>query len=193
LEYEAHVCSLTAHDIYQLDDGIPERVVLEAATDISPFCEVGSWYSLTARDINQLDDHILESVDLEETTDISPFCEVGYWDWVKLHDKGIVFSDDALVLGKFLDPSIDVNTVLTQQVMKVNGEAENHSMVHLLTPKECVYATLCKKRNGFWLPYMIGGDRKLPSGIKDQLTYILYPTLRTMPCGKMMTVCLFLP
>ena len=66
---------------------------------------------------------------MEETTDISPFCEDGSWNWFKFHGKGIVLSDDALVLGKFLGSSIDVNPVLTQRVMKANGEAENHLTV----------------------------------------------------------------
>ncbi|KAL7475891.1 hypothetical protein ACHAW6_001785 [Cyclotella cf. meneghiniana] len=43
LEYESYVCLHTAHDIYQLDGGVPETVVLGETADISPFCEFSFW------------------------------------------------------------------------------------------------------------------------------------------------------
>jgi len=64
-------------------------------------------FTHTAHDIFQLDDHFPEMAILSETTDISPFCEFGFWDW-EFRDKCVVFPDNALVLGKYLSPHIDV-------------------------------------------------------------------------------------
>jgi hypothetical protein len=77
-----------------------------------------------------------------ETADISPFCEFGFWDWVKFRDKGVPYPDDALVLGKYLGPSIDVGPAMTQCIMKANGEIEDRSTACSLTPEECVNVAL---------------------------------------------------
>ncbi|KAL7474823.1 hypothetical protein ACHAW6_000772 [Cyclotella cf. meneghiniana] len=90
----------------------------------------------TAHDIFQLNGHIPDMVTLGETADISPFCEFGFWDWVKFQHRGVAFSDDPLVLGKYLGPIIDVGPALTQHVMKANDKYEDWSIVHQLTPKE---------------------------------------------------------
>eukprot|EP00804_Cyclotella_cryptica_P027817 CCRYP_009226-RA/>CCRYP_009226-RA protein AED:0.27 eAED:0.33 QI:0/0/0/1/0/0/4/0/432 len=62
--------------------------------------------SHTAHDIYRLDGRVPRQSSLE-TADISPFCEFGFWDWVKFSDQGVAFPGDALVLGKYLGPSID--------------------------------------------------------------------------------------
>ena len=106
LEYESYIHSHTAHDIYSLDERVPETVVSG------------------------------------ETADISPFCEFGFWDWVKFRDQGVAFPDDALVLGKYLGPSIDVGPAMTSQVMKANGKFEDCLMVRTLNSEEHVNAAL---------------------------------------------------
>ena len=46
LDFEANVRSNTALDIYMLQGGVPETVMLGGNSDISPFCEHGpSYYS----------------------------------------------------------------------------------------------------------------------------------------------------
>jgi hypothetical protein len=79
-----------------------------------------------------------------ETADISPFFEFCYWNWVRFGDKDITFPDDVLVLGKYHGLNIDVGHAIMQCVTKANGKVEDHSTVHLLTPEDCVRATLHK-------------------------------------------------
>eukprot|EP00804_Cyclotella_cryptica_P026575 CCRYP_014011-RA/>CCRYP_014011-RA protein AED:0.14 eAED:0.14 QI:0/0/0/1/0/0.25/4/0/793 len=71
--------------------------------------------SHTAHDIYRLDGPVPEMVVSGETTGISPFCEFGFWDWVKFWDQGVAFPGNALVLGKYLGPSINVARVLHQK------------------------------------------------------------------------------
>jgi len=98
--------------------------------------------SHTAHDIYRLDGRVPKTVVSGETADTSSFCEFGSWDWVKFREKGVAFPDDTLVLGKYLGSSIDVGPAMTQLIMKANGEIEDHSTVHSLTPNECVNAAL---------------------------------------------------
>ena len=60
-----------------------------------------------------------------KTADISPLYEFGFWDWVRFCVRGVAFPDNPLVLGKYLDPSIDGWPVMTQHVMKANREYED--------------------------------------------------------------------
>ena len=43
LEYEALICSNTAHDIYELGGETPETIMSGETPDISQLCELG-WY-----------------------------------------------------------------------------------------------------------------------------------------------------
>eukprot|EP00804_Cyclotella_cryptica_P003812 CCRYP_018937-RA/>CCRYP_018937-RA protein AED:0.24 eAED:0.24 QI:0/0/0/1/0.66/0.5/4/0/462 len=63
--------------------------------------------SHTAHDIYRLDGRVPETIVSGETADIGPFCEFGFWDWVKSQDQGVAFPGDALILGKYMGPSID--------------------------------------------------------------------------------------
>ena len=96
--------------------------------------------SHTAHDIYRLDGRVPKTVVSGEIADISSFCELGFWVWVKFHDHGVAFPGDALVLGKYLGLSIDVGPDMTQHIMKANGEIEDCSTGHSLTPEECVNA-----------------------------------------------------
>jgi len=84
-----------------------------------------------------------------ETTNIGPFCEFGSWDWVKVQYKSVTFHDDALVLGKYLGPSIDVGPAMMQSVMKANGKVEDHSTVRFLTSNEFINAAMHKEQEHF--------------------------------------------
>ncbi len=79
----------------------------------------------SAHDILQLDGQIPEMIILGKTADISPFCEFGFWDWIQFKEDGVTFSDDQMVLGKYLGPSIDVGPAIMQCVMKANGKYED--------------------------------------------------------------------
>jgi hypothetical protein len=71
-----------------------------------------------------------------ETSDISQFCEFEWFERVKFWDDAIQFSDDSLVLGRYLGPSIDVGPVLTAKILKQNGEVVHWSTYRGLTPEE---------------------------------------------------------
>eukprot|EP00804_Cyclotella_cryptica_P025829 CCRYP_002699-RA/>CCRYP_002699-RA protein AED:0.25 eAED:0.20 QI:0/-1/0/1/-1/1/1/0/678 len=105
--------------------------------------------SHTAHDIYRLDGRVPETIVLGETADISPFCEFGFWDWVKFRDQGVAFPGDALVLSKYLDPSIDVGPALTSRVMKANGEIEDRSTVRALAAEERVSTALFIEQQQF--------------------------------------------
>jgi hypothetical protein len=102
--------------------------------------------SHTAHDIYCLDCHVPKTVVSGETADISPFCEFGFWDWVKFREQGAAFPDDAMVLGKYLGPSIDVGLDMTSCIMKANGELEDRSTVCALTSEERVNAALFREQ-----------------------------------------------
>jgi hypothetical protein len=91
--------------------------------------------SHTAHDIYCLDSRVHETIVSGETADIRPFCEFGFWDWVQFRDHGIAFPDNALVIGKYLGPSIDVGKAMTQRIMKANGEIKDRSTVCSSLPR----------------------------------------------------------
>ena len=59
----------------------------------------------------------------------------------------VAFPDDQLVLGKYLGPSIDVRPAMMQHDMKANGGYEDQSIVHQLTPKECMSLAMQKEQH----------------------------------------------
>ncbi|KAL7474926.1 hypothetical protein ACHAW6_000869 [Cyclotella cf. meneghiniana] len=97
---------------------------------------------------------------LGETADISPFYEFVCWDWVKFREDGVAFPDDQMVLGKYLSPSIDVGPAMMQRVMKANGEYEDQSTLHQLTPMH-VLRVLHRKCDANGVP--VGKAHKQPS------------------------------
>ncbi|KAL3786440.1 hypothetical protein HJC23_011021 [Cyclotella cryptica] len=105
--------------------------------------------SHTVHGIYRLDGPVPETIVSGETANISPFCEFGFWDWVKFQDQGVAFPGDALVLGKYLGPSIDVGPAMTSRVMKANGEIEDRSTVRALTAEDRVSAALFREQQQF--------------------------------------------
>jgi hypothetical protein len=103
----------------------------------------------TTHDIVQLDGRVPETVVLGKTAVISPYCELGFWDRVEFREQGVAFPDDALVLGKYLGPSIDVGLAMTSRVMKADGKMEDRSTVCALTSEERVNATLFHEQQEF--------------------------------------------
>ena len=98
---------------------------------------------------HQLDCRFSETVILGETADICPFCEFGILEWVKFREDSVTFPDDQMVLGKYLGPSIDVGPAMTQHDMKANGEYEDRSTLHQLTPKEHMSPAMHKEKEAF--------------------------------------------
>eukprot|EP00804_Cyclotella_cryptica_P015837 CCRYP_006340-RA/>CCRYP_006340-RA protein AED:0.27 eAED:0.33 QI:64/0/0/1/0/0.33/3/0/257 len=77
----------------------------------------------TTHDIYHLDGRVPETVVSGETADISPFYEFGFWDWVKFRDQGVAFPGNALVLGKYLGPSIDELARVLHRKRDADGKA----------------------------------------------------------------------
>ena len=89
--------------------------------------------SHTAHNIYRLDGRVPKTVVSGETANMSPFCEFGFWDWVKFQEHSVAFPDDAMVLGKYLGPSIDVGPAMTSCIMKAKSKMEDCLMVCALT------------------------------------------------------------
>ena len=61
------------------------------------------------------------------TSDISQFRKHGFYDWVVFRYEPIQYSDENLVLSRYLGPEIDVGTAMTANIMKGNGEVVHRS------------------------------------------------------------------
>jgi hypothetical protein len=105
--------------------------------------------SHTAHDIYRLDGRVPKTVVSGETADISPFCEFSFWDWVKFREHCVAFPDDAMVLGKYLGPSIDIGPAMTSRIMNANGKLEDRSTVRALTSEERLNAALFQEQQEF--------------------------------------------
>jgi hypothetical protein len=103
----------------------------------------------TTHDIYRLDGRVPKTVVSGETADICPFCEFGFWDWVKFREQGVAFPGDAMVLDKYLGPSIDVGLAMTSRILKANGKLEDQSKVRALTSEERVNAALFRGQQEF--------------------------------------------
>ena len=55
---------------------------------------------------------------------------------MKFRDNAVAYTEDKLVLGKYLGPSIDVGPAMTARIMKANGEVVDRSTLRRLTPEE---------------------------------------------------------
>eukprot|EP00804_Cyclotella_cryptica_P001676 CCRYP_009051-RA/>CCRYP_009051-RA protein AED:0.08 eAED:0.08 QI:0/0/0/1/0.5/0.6/5/0/841 len=131
--------------------------------------------SHTAHDIYRLDGRVPETVVSGETADISPFCEFGFWDWVKFRDQGVAFPGDALVLGKYLGPSIDrdpdgslvgtahTNPVLDTRIYEVRFPDGRTEELAANVIAEAVYAQCDADGNQYVLLDAIVDYRKDPS------------------------------
>ncbi|KAL7475175.1 LOW QUALITY PROTEIN: hypothetical protein ACHAW6_001102 [Cyclotella cf. meneghiniana] len=113
------------HEIRELKKGAA-RKLNRSGTPRWLWCFVLEYESYvclhTAHDFYQLDGCIPK---MGETADICPFYEFGFWDWVKFKENDVAFSDDQMVLGKYVGPSIDVGPAMMQHVMKASGKYEH--------------------------------------------------------------------
>ena len=66
-----------------------------------------------------------------ETSDISQFCEFELYDWIMFRDSAALFPEDKMVLGRYLEPSIDIGPAMTVKIMNSNGW-----VVHWLTYRD---------------------------------------------------------
>ena len=81
--------------------------------------------SNTAQEIYKLDWEVPKTVMSGETSDISQFCELEWFECVIIRDKTAPFPDDALKLGHYLGPSVDISPALTTKF-----PTENRQVLH---------------------------------------------------------------
>jgi hypothetical protein len=76
------------------------------------------------------------------TADISQICEFAWYDWVMFCNtvNTIAFPNKRLILGRYLEPAIDIGLALTAKILKQNGQYVCRLTLHHLTLEE----TLCK-------------------------------------------------
>ena len=70
------------------------------------------------------------------TADISHIAEFAWYDWVMFRDNTPTFPDDALTLGRYLGPALDVGSALTTNILKANGQFVARSTLRHLTDVE---------------------------------------------------------
>ena len=73
-----------------------------------------------------------------ETSEITTFCEFGWYQWVYFRDISVTFPGYKLVLGRYCEPSIDVEPVLTAKILRNNGQQFHRSIYRALRPDELV-------------------------------------------------------
>ena len=77
--------------------------------------------SHTANDIFSLNGQVPETVVSGETADISPFSPFKWYEWVMFRDTSVPFSNDQMVLGCDLGPTIDIGPTMTRKILKERG------------------------------------------------------------------------
>ncbi len=84
-----------------------------------------------------------------ETADISPFANFKWYEWVLFRDTSVTYPDDTMVLGRDLQPAIDIGPATTRKVLKANGKVVYRSTVRGLTLEEMADETMTKERSKF--------------------------------------------
>ena len=82
----------------------------------------------TSLDVHILHGGVSETVMLGGTSDISQFFGHRFYNWVMFRDEPIQYSDENLVFGRYLGPTIYTGLEITAKIMNANIE-----VVHLLT------------------------------------------------------------
>ena len=96
-----------------------------------------------------LDGQVPETIMSDQTSDISQFCELGFYEWVMFRDEPIQFPNDNPVLGRYLEPAINVGSAMTAKIMKLNGEVVYFSTYSPLTNAERVNLAHIAMRKDF--------------------------------------------
>ena len=78
--------------------------------------------SNTVLDIYMLQVEFLETLMFGGPPDISQLCEHGFYDLFMFRYEPIQYPGENPVLGRYLEPAIDVSPEMTAKIMKENGE-----------------------------------------------------------------------
>ncbi|KAL7484333.1 hypothetical protein ACHAW6_009973 [Cyclotella cf. meneghiniana] len=128
-------CNSTKHEIRELKKGAARKLTWP-----------GYVCSHTAYDIYCLG-RVPKTLDSRELLTLAHSVTLVFGIGLNSGKKGVTFSDDILVNGKYLGPSTDVGPAMIQHNMKANGEIKDHSMVRSLTPEECELARVLHQKN----------------------------------------------
>ena len=89
--------------------------------------------SCTSNGIYMTNGKVPETIMTGSTADISHIAGFAWYDWVMFRDNTPTFPDDALTLGRYLGPALDVGSALTANILKANGQFVARSMLRHLT------------------------------------------------------------
>ena len=70
------------------------------------------------------------------STDISDICEFEFYEWVMFNDSQATFPETKFHVGLWLGPSVDVGSVLTYKILKINVQVVQSSTIRHLTLDE---------------------------------------------------------
>ena len=83
------------------------------------------------------------------TADISNICEYPWYDRVIFRYQPITYPYFPIVLGWYLEPDIDVRSVMTYKILKENGEYVCRTTVWSLIPTGLAWSEHTQLRNKF--------------------------------------------
>ena len=94
--------------------------------------------SNTSNDMYMTNGKVPETNMTGDTADISHICEFAWYDWVMFRDNIPTFSDDKLILGRYLGLATDIGSALTSKILKSNGQVVYRSTLRHLNDDEHV-------------------------------------------------------
>ena len=92
--------------------------------------------SHTALDILGLEGHVPETLMSGQTADISTIFEFEWFQWVMFYEPTETYPSKKWTVGRYVGSSIDVGTVMTQKILKSNGEFVSRNTVCAWTDEE---------------------------------------------------------
>ena len=84
-----------------------------------------------------------------QTADISAICLIEWFQWVMYYEPTETYPNIKWTMGRYLGPSLDVGTAMTQKILKANGEFFSRNSVRSWTEEEEHNESLLKARRQF--------------------------------------------
>ena len=66
-----------------------------------------------------------------QTADISAICQFEWFQWVMYYEPTETYPNIKWTMGRYLGPSLDVGTAMTQKILKANGEFVIRKINHI--------------------------------------------------------------
>ena len=71
-----------------------------------------------------------------QTADISAICQFEWFQWVMYFEPTESYLNDKWTIGRYLGPTVDVGSAMTQKILKSNGEFVSRNTVRARTEEE---------------------------------------------------------